>query len=79
MKKMRCKEGGNTWKLWKRKSERLVKMKSFVWLGEAGTDQKTGGKAGGGSDKNIENLFGSDKDGQDYEQAHRRDSTGETF
>ncbi len=41
-------------------------MTSYVvWLGDGGTDKKTGEGAGGGRVKDAAIFFGSDVDGQD--------------
>ena len=54
-------------------------ISNVVWFGDGGTEQKSGGKTGGGRVKDVEILFEIDEDGQDQEQAHQEESTGQMF
>ena len=51
---------------------------NVVRVGDSGTDEKTGGGDGGGRVEDIAIFIRNDKNGQDQEWVHQRDSTGGT-
>ena len=67
-----CDVSSNTFKDRCRKSEREgvqggSETSNVVWVGDSGTDEKTGGGDGGGRVEDVAIFIRSDKNGQDQE------------
>ena len=52
---------------------------NVVWVGDSGTDEKTGGGDGGGRVEDVAIFIRGDNNVQDQESVHQRDSPGGKF
>ena len=61
---------------WKGRCQVGSATSKVVRVGASGTDEKTGDGDGGGRVEDVAIFIRSDKNGQDQEWVHQRDSTG---